>query len=188
MGTARPTVRPVRPDDRRPRRRAWSVFKTWLLVIAVTAGGLALYPEWRAVHQAPPQLTVRYKAGSPATAAVAQPWLEVVNTSKKRVRLSDVAIRYYFTGDGTSSYAFNCVKAAVGCSNIAGETVALADPTATADRYLQISFTTGAAAWHPAPRAEPSDCSCTAPTAGSWISWTTVRSMPLTPPFRRRGR
>lgn len=153
MGTARPTVRPVRPDDRGPRRRAWTVFKTLLLVIAVTAGGLALYPEWRAAHQAPPQLTVRYKAGSPATAAVAQPWLEVVNTSKKRVRLSDVAIRYYFTGDGTSSYAFNCVKATVGCSNIAGETVALGDPTTTADRYLQISFTTGAGSLAPGAKS-----------------------------------
>ncbi|MFB6783345.1 cellulose binding domain-containing protein [Streptomyces sp. NPDC056352] len=129
------------------------MFKTLLLVIAVAAGGLALYPEWRAAHQAPPQLTVRYKAGSPATAAVAQPWLEVVNTSKKRVLLSDVAIRYYFTGDGASSYAFNCVQATVGCSNIAGETVALADPTTTADRYLQISFTTGAGSLAPGAKS-----------------------------------
>ncbi|WP_406408529.1 cellulose binding domain-containing protein [Streptomyces sp. NBC_01643] len=129
------------------------MFKTLLLVIAVAAGGLALYPEWRAAHQAPPQLTIRYKAGSPATAAVAQPWLEVVNTSKKRVLLSDVTIRYYFTGDGASSYAFNCVQAAVGCSNIAGETVAPADPGTTADRYLQISFTTGAGSLAPGAKS-----------------------------------
>ncbi|MET7495397.1 cellulose binding domain-containing protein [Streptomyces sp900116325] len=129
------------------------MFKTLLLVSAVAAGGLALYPEWRAAHQAPPQLTVRYKAGSPATASVAQPWLEVVNTSDKRVRLSDVSIRYYFSGDGASSYAFNCVKAAVGCSNIAGETVAPADPTPTADRYLQISFTTGAGSLAPGAKS-----------------------------------
>ncbi|WP_328884884.1 cellulose binding domain-containing protein [Streptomyces sp. NBC_00316] len=129
------------------------MFKTLFLVIAVVAGGLALYPQWRAAHQAPPQLTIRYKAGSPATAAVARPWLEVVNTSPKRVLLSDVAIRYYFTADGTSSYAFNCVQAAVGCSNIAGETVAPADPATTADRYLQISFTPGAGSLAPGAKS-----------------------------------
>ncbi|MFF1836482.1 cellulose binding domain-containing protein [Streptomyces sp. NPDC058231] len=129
------------------------MFKTLLLVIAVATSGLAFYPRWRATHQAPPQLTVRYKAGSPATTVVAQPWLEVVNTSGKRVLLSDVTIRYYFTGDGASSYAFNCVQAAVGCSNIAGETVASADPTTTADRYLQIGFTTGAGSLAPGAKS-----------------------------------
>jgi hypothetical protein len=122
-------------------------------VIAVVAGGTALYPQWRDAHQPPPELTIRYKAGAPATAATTRPWLEVVNTSGKRVRLDDVAIRYYFTQDGGSPYAFNCVQASVGCSNIAGRTVAMREPTATADHYLEVTFTTAAGTLAPGAKS-----------------------------------
>jgi hypothetical protein len=80
---------------------------------------------------------------------VAKPWLEVFNKSKKALPLSDVTLRYYFTADGASEYAFNCVQAAVGCSNIAGTVVTLDEPTDTADRYLELGFTAGAGALKP---------------------------------------
>ncbi|MEU4091013.1 cellulose binding domain-containing protein [Streptomyces sp. NPDC026673] len=156
MGSARPAARPTRPvptGRRRPRRRAWAVVKLLVLVAAVAAGGTALHPVWRDAHQPPPELTVRYKAGAPATAAAARPWLDIVNTSDKRVRLGDVAVRYYFTEDGGPPYVFNCVQAAVGCSNIAGRTVAMADPTPTADHYLEITFTTAAGTLAPGAKS-----------------------------------
>ncbi|MGW3625378.1 cellulose binding domain-containing protein [Streptomyces sp. NPDC000880] len=129
---------------RKPRRRVWPAIKLLLLVGAVAVGATALYPMWHAANPEPSELTVRYRADTPATAELAKPWLEVFNTSKKTVPLSDVTLRYYFTADGTPSYAFNCVQAAVGCSNIAGTIAALDDPTSTADHYLEISFTADA--------------------------------------------
>ncbi|MFD3453867.1 cellulose binding domain-containing protein [Streptomyces sp. NPDC058691] len=127
--------------------------KLLLLVIAVAAGGTALYPTWRDAHQPPPALTIRYKAGAPATAAASRPWLEVVNTSGKRVRLGDVAMRYYYTEDGSSPYTFNCVQASMGCSNLIGKTVAMDAPTPTADHYLQITFTAAAGTLAPGAKS-----------------------------------
>ncbi|MDH6218705.1 cellulose binding domain-containing protein [Streptomyces pseudovenezuelae] len=101
-----------------PRRRVWPKVKLLLLVVVVAAGATALYPLWRKANPDPPELAVRYRTATPATAAAAEPSLEVFNESKQALPLSDVALRYYFTADG-GSYAFNCVQAAVGCSNIA---------------------------------------------------------------------
>ncbi|MDX3356295.1 cellulose binding domain-containing protein [Streptomyces sp. ME01-24h] len=154
--SARPSARPEHPAPSRRggRRRSlgWAA-GCLLLVAAVGAGVTALHPLLRQAHQPPAELTVRYKAGTPASAATARPWLEVVNTSDHRVRLADVAVRYYFTQDGGSPYAFNCVRAAVGCSNVDGRTVALDRPTPTADHYLEITFTKGAGALAPGAKS-----------------------------------
>jgi hypothetical protein len=132
----------------------WPKIKLLLLVGAVAAGGTALYPVWRAAHPEPPELTVRYRTDTAAAAAVAKPSLEVFNESKKPLPLSDVTLRYYFTADGASSYAFNCVQAAVGCSNIAGTVVTPDEPTSTADRYLEIRFTADAGTLKPGANSE----------------------------------
>ncbi|WP_280723399.1 cellulose binding domain-containing protein [Kitasatospora sp. MAA4] len=110
----------------------------------LVAAGYLLYPVWRAAHPTPPDLTVRYRTDPTAVVAVAKPQLEVINTSKKTVSLSDVTVRYYFTADGGSAYGFDCVDAAMGCSNLSGTIVPLANPTADATDYLQLTFAAGA--------------------------------------------
>jgi hypothetical protein len=124
----------------------WPKIRLLLLVAAVVGGGTALYPLWKASNADAdsPALKVRYRTDTPATSAVAKPSLEVINGTKEPVPLADLALRYYFTGKGPSSYAFNCVNAAFGCSQVLGRVVPLDRPTATADRYLEIRFGRGA--------------------------------------------
>jgi hypothetical protein len=139
-----------------PRRRVWPKVKLLLLVVVVAAGATALYPLWRKANPDPPELAVRYRTATPATAAAAEPSLEVFNESKQPLPLSDVALRYYFTADG-GSYAFNCVQAAVGCSNIAGTVTELTEPTDTADHYLELRFTDAAGTLKPGANSKGID-------------------------------
>ncbi|PNG18995.1 cellulose binding domain-containing protein [Streptomyces cahuitamycinicus] len=132
------------PRRRTPRRRVWPKIRLLLLVAVVAAGGTALYPVWKAANPDPPELKVRYRTDTPATATAAKPSLEVFNDTDKPLPLSDVTLRYWFTADGSASYAFNCVNAVFGCSNVAGRIVAMDKPTDTADHYLEVRFTTAA--------------------------------------------
>jgi cellulose binding protein with CBM3 domain len=96
------------------------------------------------------ELTVRYRTGTPADASVAQPWLEVTNTSKHTVSLADVTVRYYFAADPAASYGTGCMAAEkLGCSAVAGRIIAVAAQATGADHYLQLSFTTGALSLEP---------------------------------------
>ncbi|MFM9563012.1 MULTISPECIES: cellulose binding domain-containing protein [Streptomyces] len=145
------------PSNRRqprPRSRVWPKIRLLLVVGVVGAGGTALYPLWRAANPDPPELAVRYRTDTAARAETARPSLEVFNESKKPLPLSEVTLRYYFTADDASAYAFNCVQAAVGCSNIAGTIGTPDEPTETADRYLEIAFTAGAGALEPGANSE----------------------------------
>ncbi|MFJ3623556.1 cellulose binding domain-containing protein [Streptomyces iakyrus] len=132
------------PRRRTPRRRVWPKIRLLLLVAVVAAGGTALYPVWKAANPDPPELKVRYRTDTPATATAAKPSLEVFNDTGKPLPLSDVTLRYWFTADGSASYAFNCVNAVFGCSNVAGRIVAMDKPTDTADHYLEVRFTAAA--------------------------------------------
>ncbi|MFF7865100.1 cellulose binding domain-containing protein [Streptomyces qaidamensis] len=132
------------PRRRTPRRRVWPKIRLLLLVAVVAAGGTALYPVWKAANPDPPELKVRYRTDTPATASAAKPSLEVFNDTDKPLPLSDVTLRYWFTADGSASYAFNCVNAVFGCSNVAGRIVAMDKPTDTADHYLEVRFTAAA--------------------------------------------
>ncbi|MEU6682086.1 cellulose binding domain-containing protein [Streptomyces sp. NPDC046832] len=132
------------PRRRTPRRRVWPKIRLLLLVAVVAAGGTALYPVWKAANPDPPELRVRYRTDTPATAAAAKPSFEVFNDTGKSLPLSDVTLRYWFTADNGASYAFNCVNAVFGCSNVAGRIVAMDQATDTADHYLEIRFTAAA--------------------------------------------
>lgn len=129
---------------RPPRRRVWPKIRLLLIVAVLGAGATALYPVWKAANPDPPDLLVRYRTDTPATAAVAKPSLEVFNKTDKPVPLSDITLRYYFTADDSASYAFNCVHTVYGCSSLAGRVVEMDKPTDTADRYLELRFTEAA--------------------------------------------
>jgi hypothetical protein len=120
-----------------------------LFVSILAAGGTALYSLWRSADAEPTALTVRYRTGAPTATAVAKPWLEVINTSKRTVNLSDVTLRYYYTADGGSGYGSNCVQTSVGCSNITTKTAAADRSAPKADHYLEVGFTGGAGSLAP---------------------------------------
>lgn len=96
-------------------------------------------------------LTAQYRtSASGATTDQVEPWLEVTNTGSTTVPLSSVTLRYYFKSDGPSvTYRFACSWAVKGCANVTGTFGTLANPTATADRYLEIGFTSGAGSLAP---------------------------------------
>ncbi|MFH8804631.1 cellulose binding domain-containing protein [Streptomyces sp. NPDC017936] len=96
-------------------------------------------------------LAVQYRtSASGATADQSEPWLKLRNTGSTAVELSKVKVRYYFKADSpTASYRFACSWAVKGCSVITGTFGTLADPTATADRYLEIGFTSAAGSLSP---------------------------------------
>jgi hypothetical protein len=147
----------VRSSRRKPRRRSLTLLKALPLILVVIAAGTALRPVfprvWHSIHPGQakaPALTVDYRTGTTArSTAVAAPQLVVVNTSKRRIPLSDVTVRYYFSADTSASYGFNCVQAGVSCSRITGAVMPVSDPTPTADHYLEIGFATGSGALAP---------------------------------------
>jgi hypothetical protein len=76
-----------------------------------------------------------------------KPGLELVNKGTSALDLSTVTVRYYFTHDsGASTYTYNCDYAAIGCGNVHASFVTMASPKATADTYVQLSFTGSLAA------------------------------------------
>jgi hypothetical protein len=91
-------------------------------------------------------VAVQYRtSASGVTADQSEPWLKVRNTGSSTIQLSQVKVRYYFKADAASaSYRFACSWAVKGCANITGTFGVLSHPTATADRYLEIGFTSGA--------------------------------------------
>lgn len=96
-------------------------------------------------------LAAQYRtSASGATADQSEPWLKVTNTGSTTVPLSRVTVRYYFKADGpNTAYRFACSWAVKGCSNVTGTFGTLAHPTANADRYLEIGFTSGAGSLGP---------------------------------------
>ncbi|MEK7393611.1 MAG: cellulose binding domain-containing protein, partial [Fibrobacterota bacterium] len=106
----------------------------------------ALSDSVRVVPKSPTaDLKIQYRAGSTMAASNSiQPYLQLVNTGKIAVSLSDVTIRYWFTNDGSAAVSYWCDWAQIGAANLTG-TVKTASPARTgADRYLEISFKTSA--------------------------------------------
>ncbi|MFD0383418.1 cellulose binding domain-containing protein [Streptomyces stramineus] len=131
----------VAPGRSRARRRRHRALPPWGSSSSSDSGSAA-------------ELKVRYRNDAAAAATAAKPWLEIVNTSKKPIALSDVVLRYYFTADDTSAYGSNCVQTYVGCSNVTQRTGALDDPAPTASHYLEVGFTAGAGSLAPGKSTE----------------------------------
>lgn len=83
-------------------------------------------------------------AATAASSNVPSPQFEIANSGTTPVALSDLTIRYWYTEDGTQAQQFYCNYALVGCSNVTGSFVTLTTPTASADTYVQLGFTSGA--------------------------------------------
>jgi len=125
-----------------PRRRPRGLRRGTLAATAIAAcTAAALFPTVWAAQAAGPAVRVLYKTSTGATADEAEPWFEVVNNTSSAIPYTQLTLRYYFTADANVSYTFACAWAVVGCSNITGTVYSLPTPTATADHYLQLSFT-----------------------------------------------
>lgn len=73
------------------------------------------------------------------------PNIDLVNTGATAVPLNTVSVRYWYTVDGTGkTETYACLYTPRGCPNVKGRLVALAQPVLGADRYLELSFTSGA--------------------------------------------
>ncbi|MGW4890795.1 cellulose binding domain-containing protein [Kitasatospora sp. NPDC004240] len=127
------------------------------LATLVGSAALATMPLGTASASAGDGLAVQYRTSAGgATADQTEPWLKLRNTGTTTVQLSQVKLRYYFKADSpTASYRFACSWAVKGCSVITGTFGTLANPTATADRYLEIGFTSAAGSL--APGADTGD-------------------------------
>ncbi|EPD63788.1 cellulose binding domain-containing protein [Streptomyces sp. HGB0020] len=138
-----------------PTPSRWRVAAAAAVAMATAAGGLAALSGTARAAGEP--VTVQYRTSATgATADQAEPWIKVKNTGTSTVQLSGVKVRYYFKSDsGNASYRFACSWAVKGCGNITGTFGTLANPTATADRYLDIGFTSGAGTL--APGADTGD-------------------------------
>ncbi|NUO45242.1 MAG: family 16 glycosylhydrolase [Streptomyces sp.] len=125
--------------------------------LAVGMGAAALTALPATANAATDGLSVQYRtSASGASADQAEPWFKVTNTGTSGIALQNVKIRYYFKADSANAtYRFACSWAVKGCANVTGTFGTLANPTATADRYLEIGFTSGAGSL--APGADTGD-------------------------------
>jgi hypothetical protein len=125
--------------QRSPRSRVLVLGVVSLLVVVLVGGLISA----TSVHAAS-SLKVQY-VSSDTTSPTPQlkVTLQIVNTGSSSVALSQLSMRYWFTRDSASSISTVCDFATLGCGVIT--TAALADPqpTATADTYLQVGFTSG---------------------------------------------
>src|SRR5579883_3385941 len=69
--------------------------------------------------------------------------LRLTNTGSLPVSLSEITIRYWYTSDTPQTQEVACDYATIDCSNVQTRLVRMNPPTATADTYLEIGFTTG---------------------------------------------
>lgn len=125
--------------------------------VAMAMGTAGLTALTGTASAATDDVTVQYRTSATGvTADQAEPWLKVRNTGSSTLPLSSVKVRYYFNADSAgTAYRFACSWAVKGCANITGTFGTLANPTATADRYLDIGFTAGAGTL--APGADTGD-------------------------------
>ena len=91
-------------------------------------------------------LVVQYLTNNTATMNnTMSPQFEIFNNGASPVDMTVLTMRYYYTAQGSTSQEFACdyFAAAGGCGTVQATFVAMSTPTATADHYIQIAFTSG---------------------------------------------
>lgn len=91
-------------------------------------------------------LVVQYMTNNTATMNnTMSPQFEIFNNGASPVDMTVLTMRYYYTAQGSTSQEFACdyFAAAGGCGTVQATFVAMSTPTATADHYVQIAFTSG---------------------------------------------
>lgn len=116
--------------------------------LVIATGIISLLVESPGIsHAASSTLKVQYMPNNTSTPTnKIQPTLQIVNTGSSSVSLSQLTMRYWFTRDTAEPVSVVCDYAAVGCGTLSTSAVALSQPTATADYYLQVGFTSGSLA------------------------------------------
>ncbi len=125
--------------QRSPRSRFFVLGAVSLLVVLLVSELISV----TTVHAASP-LKVQYVSSDPTSPTTQlKVTLQIVNTGSSSFSLSQLTMRYWFTRDTASPISTFCDYAVLGCGVIT--TTALPDPqpTATADTYLQVGFTSG---------------------------------------------
>nr|WP_245746171.1 glycoside hydrolase family 9 protein [Evansella caseinilytica] len=79
-----------------------------------------------------------------ATDSHVRPHFNIVNSGERDIVLEDVTLRYWYTIDGDAPQQFHCDWARIGCGNVSGSFVPLAQPVTGADHYLEIRFDSSA--------------------------------------------
>src|SRR5579875_4090181 len=115
-----------------------------VVALLLTSLGISLLVMHVTTHAASGLVLEYADATTSATTNTPRPHFEIVNNTSSSVALSSLTIRYWYTEDGSQSQQFWCDYAAVGCSNLSGSFVQMSAPTATADTYLQVSFSSAA--------------------------------------------
>jgi cellulose 1,4-beta-cellobiosidase len=88
-----------------------------------------------------PQVKIQYKTGDTNTADnVIRPQIEIVNTGKMDVPLSQVTLRYWYTNESGMSQTYWCDYAAVACANISTRFMSVLPAVTGADTYLEFAF------------------------------------------------
>ncbi|HWZ90553.1 MAG TPA: cellulose binding domain-containing protein, partial [Polyangiaceae bacterium] len=97
--------------------------------------------------QCAPYLHAEFAANDPEmSTATPHPFLRIVNDGTAAVPLHELTLRYYYSKEPAGSEAFSCYWVSIGdCPTLAPATFHdLSPKTATADRYLEISFVASA--------------------------------------------
>jgi hypothetical protein len=126
-------------------------------VVDVASGGDAGDAPEGGVVDAPPDasacptcpLVVEYATTTAAASSnEIRPHLDIVNNGTSAQDLASLTMRYWYTADGSASQAYACDYTALagGCGALGVQFAALPQAKATADHYMEVSFTNGSIA------------------------------------------
>jgi Cellulose binding domain len=123
--------------------------------LALTAAALVPTVWSSSANAATTPVTVLYKTSTSTVNDEVDPWFELVNDTSSAIPYSSLTIDYYFSDPSNETYDFGCAWAVVSCADLTGTVLPMAQPSAGADHFLQITFS--AAAGSLAPGANSGD-------------------------------
>lgn len=95
-----------------------------------------------------------YNGGTAAVVNSLNPKFRISNSGSTSLSLANLKVRYFYTKDGSVAQSFWCDWSTVGSANVTGVFAGLSSPTALADTYLEIGFTSGAGTLAPGASIE----------------------------------